>query len=491
MIANPKKLRPYDEPPRRRRGLIPDSPGSAATGFMVVAALWFALAGGIGLLAVGLRIFPNASFSLPLIGDAKFQLDAERAQIAFLNAVVYGWLTNAGIGAILFITTRLTGRRLIMEKLVLLALLFLNLALLSGIAWIYIAKLGPVTGISVFPAPVSGLMLLGVLIAAAAFIGTEGDPTRGSRYISSWYFAIAVLALLGLLASNVALGVLDLPEKTEVLASLFLERALEAYWLLGVALGTLYYVIPRETDNPLYSSGLALLGWAAWLLLAGPSALAALVDPQVPYVVTTLGVVATLLMLVPAFLVVANLLLTVRGRWTRLLSAGVLPLAIVSLAFLLATALLQGIGALRSVQVLVDHTEWVNGAFIYATLGAYTFAMLSFAEYALPRLLRREWGGGFLSGAELWTGFAGATIAGLALLGGGLAQGSMLTQSAPADQIQATLLPFRMAAAGGLGLWALAGLALLVSLFLMYTSARPANYIVPQAPPILPAVTEA
>lgn len=491
MIANPKKLRPYDEPPRRRRGLIPDWPGSAATGFLIVAALWLALAGGIGLLAVGLRIFPNVSLSLPLIGGAKLQVDAERAQLAFLNVVVYGWLTNAGIAAIFFITSRLTGRRLFMEKMAMLGLFLMNLGVLAGVAWIYVANLGPVTGLSAFPAPVNGLMLLGVLIAAGAFFATEGDPTRGSRYISSWYFAIALLALLGILAGNVALGVLDLPEKTELLASLFAQRALEAYWLLGVALGTLYYVIPRETENPLYSTGLAILGWATWLLLAGPSGLALLVDPSVPYFVTTLGIVATLLMLVPAFLVVANLVLTVRGRWGLLLSAGALPFAVVSLAFLLATALLQAIGVLRAVQLLVDHTEWVNGAFIYATLGAYTFALLSFAEYALPRLLRREWGGGFLSAAELWTGFAGATIAGLALIGGGLAQGSLLAQSAPADQIATALLPFRLAAAGGLGLWALAGLALLVSLFLMYTSARPARYALPPAPATLPAVGDA
>ncbi len=491
MIANPKKLRPYDEPPRRRRGLIPDSPGSAASGFLVFAALWFALAGGIGLLAVGLRIFPGASFSLPLIGSAKFQLDADRTQLAFVNAVVYGWLTNAGMAAIFFITARLTGRRVFMERLALVGLLLLNLAVLGGIAWIYIGQLGPVTAISAFPLPVNGLMLLGVLIAAVAFIGTEGDPTRGSRYISTWYFAIGILALVGLLAGNVALGILALPDKTEVLASLFIERAVEVYWLLGVALGTLYYVIPRETDNPLYSTGLALLGWGAWLLFAGLSGLAPLVDPAVPYFVTTIGVVATLLMLVPAFIVVANLLLTVRGRWGLLLSADPLPFAIISLAFLLATALLQGIGALRSVQVLVDHTEWVNGAFMYASLGAYTFAMLSLAEYALPRLLRREWGGGFLSRAELWTGFAGATLAGLALMGAGLAQGSLLTQSAPSDQITATLLPFRMAAAAGLGLWALAGLVLVVNLFVMYTSARPAAYAVPQAPSTLPAVSEA
>ena len=39
MAVNPKKLRPYDEPPRKRFSLIPSAPDSAAGAFLVVGAL--------------------------------------------------------------------------------------------------------------------------------------------------------------------------------------------------------------------------------------------------------------------------------------------------------------------------------------------------------------------------------------------------------------------------------------------------------------------
>ena len=50
MTVNPKKLKPYDTPPKRRRSLIPEAPDSAATGFFVAAALWLALATALGVL---------------------------------------------------------------------------------------------------------------------------------------------------------------------------------------------------------------------------------------------------------------------------------------------------------------------------------------------------------------------------------------------------------------------------------------------------------
>ena len=56
--VNPKKLRPYDVPPKRRRTLIPSAPDSSAIGFIVVAALWLALSGALGLLALGLQVHP-------------------------------------------------------------------------------------------------------------------------------------------------------------------------------------------------------------------------------------------------------------------------------------------------------------------------------------------------------------------------------------------------------------------------------------------------
>ena len=63
-----RKLRPYDEPPKRRRSLIPNAPDSAGGLFLVVAILWLLAAAGIGMLAAAERLFPDVlkvAFNVP------------------------------------------------------------------------------------------------------------------------------------------------------------------------------------------------------------------------------------------------------------------------------------------------------------------------------------------------------------------------------------------------------------------------------------------
>jgi cbb3-type cytochrome oxidase subunit 1 len=194
--------------------------------------------------------------------------------------------------------------------------------------------------------------------------------------------------------------------------------------------------------------------------------------------------VATLLLIVPAFLVAANLLQTITGRWTLALSPGTIPFALVALTFLLATALLEAIGALGSVRALVGGTEWGVGVRLFAFLGTATFAFLALADHAFPRLLRRDWGGNLVAEATLWAGFAGAGLAGLALVAGGIPHGTLLAEGAAPDQISGLLFWFHLVLGAGLGLMALAALLATLNVFLMYTGARRAEYaVLPEAAP--------
>jgi cbb3-type cytochrome oxidase subunit 1 len=167
------------------------------------------------------------------------------------------------------------------------------------------------------------------------------------------------------------------------------------------------------------------------------------------------------------------------GRWTLLFGIGVAGLAAVSLVFLMGTSLLEAIGALRAVDARVSGTDWEDGVFIWAMYGAFTLAAFALAEHAMPRILRRAWGGGFLSGAQLWLTFGGATIAGLALMGGGLAQAALIASGATPDVLSSELLIYRVIAFAGFGLVALAGVAMLVNMFLLYTTAQPAQSVAP------------
>ena len=480
--VNPKKLRPYDQPPRRRRTLIPSAPDSAALGFLVVAALWLALAGALGLLAIGLKFVPfEISFGLGIFNLA-FELDARRVDYAFVNAAVYGWLTNAGFAAICFITPRLTGRRLALEPLLFLGLLAYNSALLAGIAGLYVFELGPHAPLTAMLWVFDGGLAAGAFVVTASLLITAVSTLR-TAYVSIWFAGIAVLSLLGLLSLNALVGILDLviglDDVFEGLASAFIQRATVTMWLLGMTYAALHYVVPRAVLQPLASGGVAMLTFLTWLALAPASALATLVDVSVPVIVTTLGEVATMALFVPAALAVGNLAATMQGRWSVLFGTGAGALAAVALVFLLGTSLLESIGALREVRAFVGNTDWVSGVFIWSAFGTFTFAALALADHAVPRVLKRAWGGGMASAAMLWLIFGGATIAGLALMGGGLAEGSLLATQTPPDEIRADLFVYRAIAFGAFGLVALGGLALLTNLFMLYTTAEPVEYIVP------------
>ena len=484
MAVNPKKLRPYDQPPKVRAPIIPNAPDSAATIFLVAALVWFLMATGIGLLWSAMQLFPEQlTFSLTvptLSGTLAFELSPATVSSGFWNSLVYGWLGNAGLGAIFFITPRLLGQRLVDEQVASMSAGLWNVGLLAGLAVVYVPQLAAAGSLAEFPLPVDGVLVLALLLANDSFWRTmlASREREMVPYVSLWYFGVALLALAGLYGLATLAPLLNLPETGALLANAFYVRALETLCVSGIALGTLYYVVPRATGNPLYSWGLATLGWLLWLGLSTLAPLASLVDVSVPFAVTQLGNVATLLLVVPAFLVVANLLQTMTGRWTLALSPGTIPFALVALTFLVAATMLEAIGALGSVRTLVGGTQWGIGVRLFAFLGTATLAFLALADHAFPRLLRRDWGVNFVTEATLPAAFAGAGLAGLALISGGIAHGSLLRDGATLDQISGLLFWFRLLLGAGLGLVALGALLATLNVFLMYTGARRADYAV-------------
>jgi cbb3-type cytochrome oxidase subunit 1 len=483
MTVNPKKLRPYDEPPRQRGSAIPGRPDSAARGFMVMALLWLAAATGIGVLWVAIQLFPDQltfSFDIPMpVGDPLgFELSSATVASGFTNAVVFGWIANGGLAAIFFITPRILGVRLADEPMAFLAMLLWNVGVAAGIGLVYLPMVAATGPLAEFPLPVDGALLLAMTIATYVFFRTVIASGDRLPYVSLWFFGVAMLAFLGAYALGSAFPLLSLGETPDALVAAWVARVIGIFWVTGVGLGAIFYVVPRATGNPLYSSALAAAAWLLWAGFGALSTVGALVDTSVPYAITSLGNAGTILLVAPFVLAVANLAISMQGRWTLALTPGAAGFALVALAFLLASALLEAIGALRSVQGLVGQTEWGMGVWLFSTLGFTTFALYALLDHAGPRLFRRDWRGSQLTDAQLWATFAGVALAGLALMAGGIAHGSLVLQGAAAEEISSTLAWFRVVAGAGIGLAAVGGLSALVGLFIMYTTARPADHVV-------------
>jgi cbb3-type cytochrome oxidase subunit 1 len=485
MAVNPRKLRPYDQPPKQRSSLLPSGPDAAATAFLVASVIWFLMAGGIGTLWAAMQLFPDQltfSLDVPLLfGSLSVELSPATVTSGFWNALVFGWISNAAFGAILFITPRVTGQRLVDEQFGTFAAGLWNVGALAGLACVYVPSLASTGTLAEFPLPVDALLLLALVYINSVFWWSV-LAARREPYASVWFFGVALLGFTGLYAVATIAPLLGFADPFSALVNAAYARGIETIWVLGVAYGTLHYLVPRATGNPLQSSGVAFLGWFAWAAFATLSLLGALTDASVPFAATLAGNAGTILLLVPAFLTVANLLQTMRGKWARLLSPGTVQFAMVALAFLVANALLEAVLALGSVRGLVGGTEWVTGVRLFAFLGTGTFSLLALADHAFPRLLHRSWGDGMVATVALWATFAGTAVTGLALLTGGLIHGSLLRDGAAAEEIQPWVFGANLVAGAGLGLVALGALAAALNLFLLYTEGRRADYAPAGAP---------
>jgi cytochrome c oxidase cbb3-type subunit 1 len=278
-------------------------------------------------------------------------------------------------------------------------------------------------------------------------------------------------------------GVLDLDPAADALAEAMWVRGVSLVWLLGIPIGALHYLVPRLTGQPLASGSLAWFSLGAWAILSVLACFGAAVSPLLPYALVSAGNTATMLLLLPATAVIANLAMTFRGRWSLALSPGPAALAVTALVFLGGSVALLGIGSLREVQAAVARTEWPVGVAAFGLLGAATTGLLAVGEHAWPRLLQRSHHGGLLAYAITWSALGGAAVAGTALIAAGLFHVELAGDGMSAAEIRTQLLPIHLVAWAGLLLSGLAAAGHAAGAYLLAAHGRPVHTTLPGAAP--------
>ena len=81
---------------------------SAATSFLVSAAMWVVIGTLMGLVLATEFVFPDFAKGIPW-------LVFSRLRQAHVNTVLFAWLSGAMMGAWLYIVPRLTGRKIYSE----------------------------------------------------------------------------------------------------------------------------------------------------------------------------------------------------------------------------------------------------------------------------------------------------------------------------------------------------------------------------------------
>lgn len=389
------------------------------TVLLIAATFWLVLGSVFGLVTSLKLHWPDwLSDHAPLTFG--------RVRTLHLNLVIYGWLSQVGIAAMIWVLPRIFHTPLRAPRLPLIGAALWNFAVLLGA--LAIAN-GWTDGEEWLEIP---WQLDLVLALAGVFFMVPLIKTTLARqvhhiYVTGWYF------LAGILWFPCLFVIANLPYVhsgvEEATVNWWFAHNVLGLWLTPIGVGTAYYFIPKIIVKPIFSYSVSLLGFWGLALFYSQVGIHHLIGGPVPTWVATLSVVHSVMMFIPVIAVAINQHITVGQNLWALKES--LPLRFIAFGALMYTmASFQGsIEALRSVNSVTHFTHYTVG---HAHLGAYAFVtitMFGAAYHMLPRMTGRAFRWPALINAHFWlivVGFAiyffglsiGGWLQGLAMLDG-------------------------------------------------------------------------
>ena len=396
------------------------------------AALWLALGGVMGFLTA---IKAHAPGFLPGPG----WLTYGRVRPVAANAIVYGFVLQAGLGIALWMICRL-GRTILQGGWVIAAAAaFWNIGMVLGLFGIFA---GESTGYEWLEMPGFGspvLFCAYLLIVAWAVINLHAREER-ALYVSQWFLLLGLLwfpwvystAQLLLVFSPVR-GVMQAVVNGWYAHNLF-ELCLAPFGLASI-----FYFLPKLLGKPLHSRGLALFGF--WLLVAfgGWGGLQA--GLPVPNWVSGVSTVGRMFLLLPILAIGMSWYGTWQGH--KAPKSDVLPFILLAAVSYFLSALLETAAAHPLISHTTLFTLYGQGVAQFRVHGFLALALAGAIYYIAPRIAGVElpWPG--LVRIHFWLASAGVVLSAVALIVGGIVQGARINQpQTDFMQIVRGLLPF-------------------------------------------------
>jgi cytochrome c oxidase cbb3-type subunit 1 len=346
-----------------------------------------------------------------------------RVRPAHLNAMVYGFVSQAGIGVTLWLMCRLCRTPLMYGWITNLAAVFWNVGMTIGILGILA---GHSTGLEwlEMPAYATPLLFASFVLLALWGIITFRYRRESHLYVSHFYLLAALFWFPWLYTTAQILLVMD-PVRGVVQASVnwwFAHNVL-GLWITPIGLASIYYFMPKVLGRPVHSYYLSMLGFWSLALFYNWNGMHHLVGGPLPAWLITVSIVASAMMAIPVVTVGINHHLTMYGNFHRLKDSPVLRFMVFGGMSYTVTSLHGILLALRSVS---EVTHFTHSTIAHAHQGMYAFsAMVLFGSiyYIVPRLLQVEWPSARLIRFHFWACAIGIMVYIVALGFGGVLQG--------------------------------------------------------------------
>ncbi|HEU4962958.1 MAG TPA: cbb3-type cytochrome c oxidase subunit I [Bacilli bacterium] len=387
--------------------------------FFYSSIFWLLLSMVMGLVVALKSVNPDF-----LTGSRFLQqyLSYGRLRPVHVNTAAIGWMSTAFFGMVYYGVPALCKTRIRSEGLALFTAWYWNLNYAGGAISIL---MGYQTGVEYGEMPILfdiGVVINVVLIFINLFLTVKNREEK-VLYVSLWYWLGSVMFLaIVYLIGNTPAEWLPSGGVQEAFYYFYMHNII-GLWLTVVGVGTIYYLLPKLTQRPIYSHKLSLIGFwtiAAFYTWNGPHHL---INGAIPVWLMKAGIIPSLLLLIPVWAVLANVIGTMKGVWYRVSQS-------VPLKFLMTGALFYGLAciqgpfqALMGPHAILHFTYWTVGHAHMPLFGGFSLVLFAAVYYVLPRLVYRHIYSTALMNWHFWCSVIGFIIFGFAMWTAGIIQG--------------------------------------------------------------------
>lgn len=363
-----------------------------------------------------------------------------RIRTVHITGVLYGWITNAALGVILWLLPRLLRTRLHGAVWCMLGGALINTGIAAGIGAI---SAGWTDGMEYLEIPwqIGIFIVAGFVLIILPVLYTLVNRKVEHLYVSVWYSVAALLwiALLYLVAKlpGVHTGV------QQATTNWWYGHNVLGLWFTPVSVGAIYYFLPKIIGRPVRSYNLSILGFWTLAFFYGQVGGHHLIGGPVPGWLTTLSIVQSMMMVIPVIAFTINMAGTLKGSMHLARHSPTLRFMMFGGLMYLLSSVQGSVEALRSVNQVVHFTHYTVG---HAHLGAYAFvSMVMFGAiyFMMPRVLHWEWPFPRLITVHFWLAAVGIGIYFVSTSVGGWLQGkAMLDANRPFMDSVALTIPY-------------------------------------------------
>ncbi|SDX01762.1 cytochrome c oxidase cbb3-type subunit 1 [Pseudomonas syringae] len=244
--------------------------------------------------------------------------------------------------------------------------------------------------------PIAILLAIVWAAYAAVFFGTIVIRKTRHIYVANWFYG-AFIVVTGMLhiVNHISLPVSLFKSysayagATDAMIQWWYGHNAVGFFLTTGFLGMMYYFVPKQAERPVYSYRLSIVHFWALITLyiwAGPHHLH---YTALPDWAQSLGMVMSIILLVPSWGGMINGMMTLSGAWHKLRTDSILRFLVVSLAFYGMSTFEGPMMAIKTVNSLSHYTDWTIGHVHAGALGWVAMITIGSLYHMIPKLYAR------------------------------------------------------------------------------------------------------